>query len=432
MLYLEDYLEMIENLPMEMRERFTDMREADLEVQNADDSLDERMQQFFRRCAQGGIKPEWKNEQFEKIKEDYKKAVEQADEKVQIANQIYDLVDRHLRKLDVELNKFKMELEADNAGITEILEKRSLELDNVPKECSTPREKRKYSNHVGMGVTNSMTTVPEKRPHATERVVSQLPSMVVPAAASVPVAAAEANSEVLMLRNKTPSSSSASSPTSAVYGSATSSMSYSLGHVGAQSNAAIAAAASQAIAATQQLQHGRRTSSLKASYELLTKNQEAWATPPNPIGSSATATAISNALSEVTRSQRVKKHTHKAAALLQAQQTKTIPGATGTAGAFITSPSSSTGGHVDSTGAVAAAEPAATDESASNPDWNVDANEPRYCICNQVSYGEMVGCDNDDCPIEWFHYGCVGLHQAPKGKWYCPQCTAAMKRRGRK
>ena len=32
-------------------------------------------------------------------------------------------VDRHLRKLDQELSKFKMELEADNAGITEILEK---------------------------------------------------------------------------------------------------------------------------------------------------------------------------------------------------------------------------------------------------------------------------------------------------------------------
>ena len=31
-------------------------------------------------------------------------------------------VDRHLRKLDQELAKFKMELEADNAGITEMLE----------------------------------------------------------------------------------------------------------------------------------------------------------------------------------------------------------------------------------------------------------------------------------------------------------------------
>ena len=31
-------------------------------------------------------------------------------------------MDRHLRKLDQELAKFKMELEADNAGITEMLE----------------------------------------------------------------------------------------------------------------------------------------------------------------------------------------------------------------------------------------------------------------------------------------------------------------------
>lgn len=34
-------------------------------------------------------------------------------------------VDRHSRRLDQELSKFKMELEADNAGITEMLEKRN-------------------------------------------------------------------------------------------------------------------------------------------------------------------------------------------------------------------------------------------------------------------------------------------------------------------
>lgn len=31
-----------------------------------------------------------------------------------------------------------------------------------------------------------------------------------------------------------------------------------------------------------------------------------------------------------------------------------------------------------------------------NPDWTYDPNEPRYCICNQVSYGDMVACDNED------------------------------------
>ena len=62
-------------------------------------------------------------------------------------------------------------------------------------------------------------------------------------------------------------------------------------------------------------------------------------------------------------------------------------------------------------------------------DMPVDPNEPTYCICNQVSYGEMVGCDNDFCTIEWFHFGCMNLTSKPKGKWYCPQCITQFKKK---
>jgi len=58
-------------------------------------------------------------------------------------------------------------------------------------------------------------------------------------------------------------------------------------------------------------------------------------------------------------------------------------------------------------------------------DMPVDPNEPTYCLCHQVSYGEMIGCDNPDCPIEWFHFGCVGLSAKPKGKWFCARCKPA-------
>jgi len=35
----------------------------------------------------------------------------------------------------------------------------------------------------------------------------------------------------------------------------------------------------------------------------------------------------------------------------------------------------------------------------------------------------MVGCDNPDCDIEWFHFGCVGITEnVQKGKWFCPSC----------
>ncbi|CAB4032368.1 inhibitor of growth 3-like [Paramuricea clavata] len=65
-------------------------------------------------------------------------------------------------------------------------------------------------------------------------------------------------------------------------------------------------------------------------------------------------------------------------------------------------------------------------------DWVYDPNEPRYCLCNQVSYGEMVGCDNPNCRIEWFHYGCVGITDPPKGKWFCPNCTVLMSKKKRR
>lgn len=52
-------------------------------------------------------------------------------------------------------------------------------------------------------------------------------------------------------------------------------------------------------------------------------------------------------------------------------------------------------------------------------------DETKYCICRQISYGEMVACDNVGCEIEWFHYDCVGITQPPKGKWFCPDCTRA-------
>ncbi|XP_064418545.1 inhibitor of growth protein 5 isoform X2 [Latimeria chalumnae] len=62
-------------------------------------------------------------------------------------------------------------------------------------------------------------------------------------------------------------------------------------------------------------------------------------------------------------------------------------------------------------------------------DMPVDPNEPTYCLCHQVSYGEMIGCDNPDCPIEWFHFACVDLTTKPKGKWFCPRCVQERKKK---
>lgn len=45
-----------------------------------------------------------------------------------------------------------------------------------------------------------------------------------------------------------------------------------------------------------------------------------------------------------------------------------------------------------------------------------------YCWCQEGEYGEMIACDNVACPIEWFHFECLGLTAAPAGRWLCPDC----------
>ena len=56
-----------------------------------------------------------------------------------------------------------------------------------------------------------------------------------------------------------------------------------------------------------------------------------------------------------------------------------------------------------------------------DPDGEGDDTR-KYCTCRSVSYGNMVACDNDDCPYEWFHWNCVGMTREPAGKWYCSEC----------
>ncbi|CDQ78875.1 inhibitor of growth protein 3 [Oncorhynchus tshawytscha] len=421
MLYLEDYLEMIEQLPMDLRDRFTEMREMDLQVQNAMDQLEQRVNEFFVNAKKN--KPEWREEQMGVIKKDYYKALEDADEKVQLANQIYDLVDRHLRKLDQELAKFKMELEADNAGITEILERRSLEMDSPSQPVNnhhvhshTTVEKRKYTTQPSHHTTEH---VPEKK-FKSEALLSTLTSD-----------ASKENTPGC----RTNSTTSASNNVYSV-NSSQPLASYNLSSLPAGPGAgagAITMAAAQAVQATAQMKEGRRTSSLKASYEAIKNNdfqlgREFSLTSRDTTGAYSTS-ALANTLTQTL--------TPAGSAIASDSRggRKTKGNTKSSNHQSSSSSSSSSLSSCSSSSALAqelSQQVSALPESETNNqvDWTYDPNEPRYCICNQVSYGEMVGCDNQDCPIEWFHYGCVGLTEAPKGKWYCPQCTTAMKRRG--
>lgn len=59
-------------------------------------------------------------------------------------------------------------------------------------------------------------------------------------------------------------------------------------------------------------------------------------------------------------------------------------------------------------------------------------DDTKYCFCQSVSRGNMVGCDNDDCKYQWFHYECVGIKEEPVGEWFCSECVDKMNKKKEK
>lgn len=107
---------------------------------------------------------------------------------------------------------------------------------------------------------------------------------------------------------------------------------------------------------------------------------------------------------------------------------------------------------------------AALDADATRAEGRADEpQEPVYCVCRQVAFGEMIACDNPEvrrcsrwraslgamgcgpllssppssavhlsqCKYEWFHFRCVGITPSnkPKTRWFCPDCTR-LRRKG--
>ncbi|XP_050666161.1 inhibitor of growth protein 3 [Leptidea sinapis] len=405
MLYLEDYLEMIEHLPQELRDRFTEMREMDLSVQNNMDTLERRVRTLFGSCRRGDVNTDQADTEFSDIRKGYNKTLEEADEKVVLANQMYDLVDRYIRRLDTELHKFKCELEADNKGITELLEKRSLDLDtNTNHNTSSGNSHYKENRYrIKAEKRRESWNNRDSRSHASNGNMSRTDSAI----------------QAALGRD-----------------------SYGLGHAGST----IAAAASQAIAATQQMQHGRRTASLKASYEAVTgelphhalhqAHQSHHSHHPHHSHHDHGHSVVAGHGQTVTvHGHHTTSHGHSGSSSSNRRHNKQKKSSYSSSAAGITV-------HAQQAGSAAASRSSSptvvgTQAGGSKPgrveevleeEWTYDPNEPRYCICNQVSYGDMVACDNHDCPYEWFHYPCVGITAPPKGKWYCPQCITNMRR----
>ena len=154
----------LDPLPEVMREKLTIMRENDLKIQAELTDLEEDASQFlsgYRLYQQqsslsptrskinthrspGAEEPakdatstteqpltaeqlavqQQKQVDYDKLVDRHQQLIKATTAKINLATESHDIVERYYKKLENDLNKFKMELEADYSGITETLEKR--------------------------------------------------------------------------------------------------------------------------------------------------------------------------------------------------------------------------------------------------------------------------------------------------------------------
>jgi hypothetical protein len=107
MMYLEEYMDTIESLPSELQRGYTLLRELDSGTKDLAQELEERCQNLIQR--KDHVKEEERNADLRELEELLTKALQRSQEKVSLATKTYEMVDRHIKKLEENLKLFEVE-----------------------------------------------------------------------------------------------------------------------------------------------------------------------------------------------------------------------------------------------------------------------------------------------------------------------------------
>lgn len=103
------YIVGLEHLPIELQRNFTLMRDLDARAQGLMKDIDKLADDYLRNTKKESS--EKRKEQLAHIQSLFNKAKEYGDDKVQLAIQTYELVDKHIRRLDSDLARFEAEIQ---------------------------------------------------------------------------------------------------------------------------------------------------------------------------------------------------------------------------------------------------------------------------------------------------------------------------------
>ncbi|NXO78355.1 ING4 protein, partial [Sitta europaea] len=98
----------IENLPFELQRNFQLMRDLDQRTEDLKSEIDKLATEYISNART--LSSEEKLGLLKQIQEAYGKCKEFGDDKVQLAMQTYEMVDKHIRRLDTDLARFEADL----------------------------------------------------------------------------------------------------------------------------------------------------------------------------------------------------------------------------------------------------------------------------------------------------------------------------------
>ncbi|KAJ3213179.1 Inhibitor of growth protein 5 [Dinochytrium kinnereticum] len=104
---IQDYLDTVESLPLELTRNFSLLRELDSTAQDISRTLETESAGFVETVAD--LTTEEKLEKIRTLTLVFRDYLKHGEDKVALAIQTYDLVDRHIRRLDEDLAKYDEE-----------------------------------------------------------------------------------------------------------------------------------------------------------------------------------------------------------------------------------------------------------------------------------------------------------------------------------
>ncbi|CAI2330620.1 unnamed protein product [Caenorhabditis sp. 36 PRJEB53466] len=459
MLFLDDFLEMLDELPAELRERSDEIRRIDIEVESRLSRNRDAVNEFFEKSGVN-MPEDDRKQRFKVLQDEFVKIRLLAQRKFAIAEKMQELLKKYQTHLEKEKTNFQCEMEADNSGVTEMIEKRYTQ--HVESMLSARKERKRRHRVGGSSRASTVASGPllskesnekiqrilqegmrlrmdlsdDSAPHSglSSAIPSPAPRGRPPKVARDPllISSALLPSDDCLTPVPTPTSRRRSN-TNALRGTVSIPGGINSLHRG-ESSSRFSPNPSE-----RSWSNAGIDESPTSSASLLTP-QFSTSSGPLPLGPSPT-TPQSGLSSAFVVSESRHGRTRKLTSRVQEMFKETLQRQRNHGNSIIAlqermSAANLAAQHTPSTISPGTDRrhrhtPMSDEEADTRPPLPVsdddeddeDNEEARsWCFCNEKSYGEMVRCDNVDCSMRWFHYSCLGILEPPTGKWFCPQC----------